>query len=102
MRLALLLLVSCATPVLPPAGESTEDAWKRSRMIEAALNGCSVPCPADKLCVDDYGLCWEPCAWQRSTPAERESMHRAAMDTDPTSTFLMHCPQPRGTVEASR
>lgn len=71
-------------------------------MIEAAINGCSVPCPADALCVDDYGLCWSPCAWQRSTPAERESMHRAAMDADPTSSFLMRCPQTRGTVEASR
>lgn len=104
MRLAalLLMLASCATASTAPppsAGETQEQAWRRARVIQALLNGCAETCPADGLCVDDYGLCWTPCAWAQSDETSRMSMHKAAMDLDPTSTFLMVCPRPRGAVE---
>ncbi|HVQ52891.1 MAG TPA: hypothetical protein VMS92_22880 [Mycobacterium sp.] len=101
MRLAFLLLVSCAA-VPSPSPDTQGDGWRMARMVEAAVNGCEKPCPADVVCVDDYGLCWTPCAWGRSTPAEREAMHKAAMDADPTSTFILRCPETRGLVEARR
>lgn len=101
--LVLFLFLACATAPPPPtpAGESKEDAWRRARIIEAAVNGCGIPCPNDGLCVDDYGLCWTPCAWQRSDPAMRASLHRAALDADPARSFLLSCPEPRGRVQAA-
>jgi hypothetical protein len=103
MRLAAiaLLLASCATA--PPAVDSQADAWHNARLVEATVNGCGEPCPAAGRCVDDYGLCWTPCAWQHSDEAERTMLHRIALETDPTRAFLMQCNQPSSSaVEASR
>lgn len=105
-HLALLLLVSCATvtpaPAPQPEGETQEEAWRRARHIEAMVNGCVRDCPdPDVRCVDDYGLCWSPCAWAKSDEATRASLHMAALEMDPTSTFFIDCPAPpRGTLEA--
>lgn len=104
--IALLLLASCATastaPV-QPAGETQEETWRRARHIEAMVNGCVRDCPdADSPCVDSYGLCWTPCAWAKSDEAMRASLHMAALELDPTSTFFIDCPAPpRGTLEVS-
>lgn len=105
--LALLLLVSCAagnqTTIKQPDGETKEQAWHRARVIEAAVNGCTTPCPADVRCIDDYGLCFTPCGWAQTSEAMRASLHIAALDADPTSSFLIDCPRPpRGMLEASR
>jgi len=95
---------ACATAPPPPAGETQEQAWHRARIIEALVNGCAAQCPADVRCVDEYGLCWDPCAWRDSGAdlETRRSIQKAAADFDPARTWLVQCKQPRGVVQASR
>jgi hypothetical protein len=95
---------ACGTaPPLSPGGETNEEAWRRARFIEAIVNGCSAPCPSEGRCVDEWGLCWTPCAWeaQGKDPAARKSIQKAAQDHSPTSTFLVECTHPPGTVQAA-
>jgi len=99
-RIALLLLASCA---IAPAPAAPVDSWRQARMIEALVNGCSRSCPADdENCVDEYGLCYTPCAWGILSAAERKALHESAMETDPSRTFLIDCLRPEGQIEAAR
>ena len=100
---AALLLVACAVspPVVRPDVQA--DAWHTSRVVEALVNGCERPCPdADRNCIDDYGLCYTPCAWGILDAAERKALQQSALETDPTRTFLIDCRRPVGAIEASR
>lgn len=99
----LLLLVACASTPPPPVASQPDEAWRRARMIEASVNGCGASCPADgRRCVDDYGLCWTRCAWERTghDAADRAELQRAAFEIDPTRAFLIECRQPANAVEA--
>ena len=89
---------ACATA--PPPVEP--DAWHTARVVEALVNGCSQPCPSDEKCIDDFGLCYTPCAWKVLDAAERKALHESALATDPTRTMLIDCRQPTGIVEARR
>jgi hypothetical protein len=94
---------ACATLPTPVTSETQEQAWHRARVVEAMVNGCAASCPADVNCVDEYGLCWTPCAWKQmgADLATRRSVQAAAVANDPKSAFFMECHRPPGTVQAA-
>ena len=105
MKLALftLALVGCAavtrTVQAPTPPPDQEALWNAARHTEAAANGCAASCPSkEPRCVDEYGICYTSCGWDRTDQAFRDALHKAAHDADPTSSYLVQCPEIPGMV----
>jgi hypothetical protein len=108
-RFLLVLLLGCASsPAVSPlqVPPADNDTWHLARVTEAHVNGCKEDCPpaTDDRCVDAYGLCWTRCAWKQAGTDQhfRELLERAAFEADPTSSFLVTCPDIKGSTEARR